>query len=175
MNGNPGPVWLAIRRAERICSRVLLTLSGAALLVLMALAGGNVLLRLLGKPSGAVYELAGFCGALVVSFALVEAQRRGAHVAVDIVYRRYPAKLRSWIRAGNSLLFGVFFVIMAWQVFCRGRIVRDAGEVSETLKLHFHPFMYCVSLGFAVLAFALFLDCVDVVRWGVGRDERVAG
>jgi len=34
----------------------------------------------------------------------------------------------------------------------------ESHEVSETLKIIYHPFIFSVSLGFAVLSFTLLLD-----------------
>jgi len=36
--------------------------------------------------------------------------------------------------------------------------IEKTGELSETLKIIFHPFVYCLALGFAALALTLFID-----------------
>ena len=44
----------------------------------------------------------------------------------------------------------------------------STGEMSETLKIAYHPFMFLVSLGFAVLALTILLDLIETV-WTRGE------
>ncbi len=40
--------------------------------------------------------------------------------------------------------------VVAWQIFVWGMKMRESGEVSETLKIIYHPFVFGVAVGFAV-------------------------
>jgi hypothetical protein len=42
--------------------------------------------------------------------------------------------------------------------------ISKSGEVSETLKIMFHPFIYSVSLGFAVFSLTLILDFLENLK-----------
>jgi hypothetical protein len=42
--------------------------------------------------------------------------------------------------------------------------ISNSGEVSETLKIVFHPIIYCVALGFAVFSLTLIIDFLKNFR-----------
>jgi hypothetical protein len=42
--------------------------------------------------------------------------------------------------------------------------IMRSGEVSETLKRGYHPFVFCVAIGFGVMSFTLMLDFISVFR-----------
>jgi len=43
-------------------------------------------------------------------------------------------------------------------------------ELSETLKIAYYPFVFLVSIGFAVLALTIFLDLIESF-WSRGEKE----
>ena len=63
----------------------------------------------------------------------------------------------------KCLICAVFFAIVTVQVFKWGMIIYRTGEVSETLKMIYYPFVWCVALGFAVLTFTLLIDFIFAV------------
>jgi TRAP-type C4-dicarboxylate transport system permease small subunit len=135
-----------------------MAVAGIAMVGLMLLASGNVILRMFGMPFAGTYELVGFLGALVIAFALGETQRRKDNVVVDIVsagYRPVAARLTD---AMQYLVTIAFFSIVAWRVFAYAGKVRETGELSETLKIIYHPVIYAVAFGFAMLALNLLVD-----------------
>lgn len=152
-----------LRQIDELMCRGGVVVSGVALVFLMGLTGANVLLRMAGMPLGAVYELAGYCGALAVAFSLADTQRAGGHITVDLFTPRLPAWLRKALSIGNALVFALFFLLMAYQVWRRGLTVRQSGEVSETLKLAYYPFVFCVAGGFVMLVLSLLASAVRTV------------
>ena len=147
-----------------------MALAGVAVLALMFLASGNVILRMFGRPFSGTYELVGFLGALVIAFALGETQRRRDNVVVDIVssnYRPLAARMMDVLQYAATI---TFFSIVAWRMFLYAGKVSETGEVSETLKVAFHPVVYAVAFGFAVLALNLAVDLV--ARMTASREDR---
>jgi len=144
-------------------NKLLMVFGGLALLGLMVLATANVVLRIFGRPFSGTYELVGFLGALLIAFALGFTQKRKDHIVVDIVSRKFPAWLARPMDALKFLAETVFFAIVAWYVFQLGLRVREDGEVSETLKIAYHPFIYAVAAGFGLLALNLFVDFLITV------------
>jgi hypothetical protein len=57
----------------------------------------------------------------------------------------------------------VFFAVIAWVIFRWGMKIGGSGEVSETLKIAYYPFIYCVAVGFAFLCLTLLLDFLHTV------------
>jgi TRAP-type C4-dicarboxylate transport system permease small subunit len=150
-------------------NRILLVLGGIAVLALMTLATANVVLRIVYAPIRGTYELVSFFGALVIAFALGYTQKRKDHIIVDILTERFPKKLARTVDAFAYLVMTIFFTIVTWQVFVWGMKIWRTGELSETLKVIYHPFILAVGFGFGVLALTSLIDFLSkILKWKEG-------
>ena len=61
----------------------------------------------------------------------------------------------------SHALILVFFSIVSWQTLVYGKRLLVTGELSETLKIAYYPFVFLVGIGFAVLALTSFLDLIE--------------
>jgi len=131
-----------------------------AVLLLMSIATVNAFMRLpfLKTTWRGAYETVGFLGAIVIAFALGYTQKRKDHIVVDILTEKFPKRVNRILDGINYFITTIFFAIVSWQVFVWGMKISKSGEVSETLKIMFHPFVYSVSLGFAVFSLTLIID-----------------
>jgi len=130
-----------------------------AVLLLMSLATVNVVARFFfNAPYRGAYELVGFLGAIVIAFALGYTQKRKDHIVVDILTEKFPKRVNKILDGVNYFITTIFFAIVSWQVFVWGMKISKSGEVSETLKIIFHPFVYSVAVGFAVFSLTLIID-----------------
>ena len=157
-------------RIDNLLGRILLVLSGAAVLALMLLATGNVVLRIFHAPYRGTYEIVSFLGAIGVAFALASTQRGKGHIVVDILSSRYSRPVRRLVDALSAAISSIFFGIVAWQVLVWGGRIMAAGEVSETLKIIYHPFVFGVAAGFGILSLTCLLDIPRTFR----KDEEAA-
>jgi TRAP-type C4-dicarboxylate transport system permease small subunit len=141
-------------------NRVLMVVGSVAVLLLMSIATVNAFLRIpfIKSTWRGAYETVGFLGAIVIAFALGYTQKRKDHIVVDILTEKFPKRVNRVLDGINYLITTIFFAIVSWQVFVWGMKISRSGEVSETLKIMFHPFIYSVSLGFAVFSLTLSLD-----------------
>jgi TRAP-type C4-dicarboxylate transport system permease small subunit len=153
-------------KIDNLLGRTLLVMSGAAVLALMLLATGNVVLRIFHAPFRGTYEIVSFLGAIGVAFALASTQRRRGHIVVDILSSRYPPPVKRFVDALSAAISSVFFSIVAWQVLVWGSRIMAAGEVSETLKVIYHPFVFGVAAGFGLLSLTCLLDIPRAFRKG---------
>ena len=134
---------------------------GVSLLALTLLATMNVVLRVFQVPVGGTYEVVSFLGAIVTAGALGYTQKRKDHIVVDILSEKFPAPVKRVLDRVSYILILVFFSIVSWQTFVYGRRLMVTGEMSETLKIAYYPFVFLVSLGFAVLALTILLDLIE--------------
>ena len=125
---------------ERYACWVALAVAGVLLVALVLLSGGNVALRMAGRPSGGSYELSGFAGALVGALALAEAQRRQGLVQIDIFTRRMSPRVLTVLAVLNACIGMSLIAILAIQLMQRARVLLAAGELSETLKIPYPIF-----------------------------------
>jgi TRAP-type C4-dicarboxylate transport system permease small subunit len=151
-------------KIDGFLGRVLLALSGAAVLALMLLATGNVVLRIFHIPFRGTYEIVSFLGAIGVAFALASTQRQKGNIVVDILSSRYPRPVKRLVDAISAAISALFFGIVAWQVSVWGTQIMGAGEVSETLKVVYHPFVFGVATGFGLLTLTCLLDIPRAFR-----------
>jgi TRAP-type C4-dicarboxylate transport system permease small subunit len=152
-----------LEKIRDLLDKAFLVLGGVAVLALMALATGNVCSRVLGMPYRGAYELVAFLGAVVTAFALGYTQRKKSHIVVDILTETFSKRVKR-ILDGISYFIGmVFFALISWVIFRWGIRIAGSGEVSETLKIAYYPFIYCVALGFAFLWLTLLLDFLNTL------------
>ena len=157
-----------LEKCNDFLNKIMLILGGIAVLALMLLATSNVTLRIFHVPFRGTYEIVGFLGAIVIAFALGYTQKRKDNIVVDILTEKFPKKINRVLNAISYFSTMVFFAIIAWQVLIWGIKLFRAGELSETLKIIFYPFVFSVALGFAVLSFTLLIDFLKTVH---GRKE----
>jgi len=151
------------RIAESI-RKLLMILAAGALLGVTLLATSNVVLRVFRVPVSGTYEIVSFLGAIVTAGALGYTQKRKYHIVVDILSDKYPPRLKWAVDCLSYTIMFFFFCVISWQTMRYGRRLVLAGEVSETLKIPFQPFVYAVAVGFGVLALTILLDLIEICR-----------
>ena len=139
-------------------NKILMILGGIAVMALMLLATGNVILRIFSMPYKGTYEIVSFLGAVVIAFALGFTQKRRDNIVVDILTNKYPKELQNLVDKIADLVIMIFFALVCWQIYVWGIKIVESREVSETLKIPFHPFVFAVAIGFAILSFTAFID-----------------
>jgi TRAP-type C4-dicarboxylate transport system permease small subunit len=142
--------------------------AGAALVAMMVMVNANVMLRPMGKPIWGTFEIVGFLGSIVLSFALLQTTFNRSHMAVEVVTSRLPAGLRTGLHFFNRLVGILVMVLVAWQSLRYGTQVWKTGEVSPTLKMPFHPFLWGIAVAFGLAALVIL---VDILRYPVRRQK----
>jgi TRAP-type C4-dicarboxylate transport system permease small subunit len=156
-----------LERLSALLRKLLMIAGGVALLALTLLATANVALRIVRAPVGGAYEVVSFLGAVVTAGALGYTQKRKDHIVVDILSDRFPGPVKRALDGTGYALTLVLFSIVSWQTFVYGTRLWQTGELSETLKIAYHPFVFLVCVGFAVLALTLLLDLLETL-WKKG-------
>lgn len=141
---------------------------GVSLLALTLLATMNVALRIFRVPVGGTYEVVSFLGAIVTAGALGYTQKRKDHIVVDILSDKFPGAVKRVLDRVSHALILVFFSVVSWQTFVYGKRLLRTGELSETLKIAYYPFVFLVGIGFAVLALTILLDLIETA-WTRGE------
>ncbi len=144
--------------------RVANILACACVIVMMLLSTADVIMRFFGKPIPGTYELVGFLGTLVVSFALAFTSIEKGHIAVEILVNRFPQRIQFAIESFSNLLGSLLFGLIAWQAFIYAADIRRSGEVSLTLQMPVFPFIYGIAAGCALLGLLLITDLVKSLR-----------
>jgi TRAP-type C4-dicarboxylate transport system permease small subunit len=160
---------MGLERLSELLRKGMMIVGGVSLLAITLLATMNVALRMFQVPVSGSYEVVSFLGAIVTAGALGYTQKRKDHIVVDILSDKFPSKVKRVLDRVSYLLILVFFSIVSWQTFVYGKRLMRTGELSETLKIAYYPFVFLVGIGFAVLALTSFLDLIETF-WT--REER---
>lgn len=162
-----------VRLLETVCnhlSRALLALGGVMLVAMMLLACANMFMRgAMNDPIRGTYEIMGFLGALVCALALAPTQIKKGHIALTMFQGKLPRPVERAVDAFSHLACGIFFALVAWRTALYALSLIEFGELSEDLHIVFHPFVFAVAAGCAVLALTLF---TDLLRTITGGDEQ---
>jgi TRAP-type C4-dicarboxylate transport system permease small subunit len=148
----------SLEKASIFLNKILMVVGGVAVLALMALATINVGLRVFGTPFRGTYEFVGFFGAIVIAFALGYTQKRKGHIVVDILTEKFPKQINRVLDGISYFVTMIFFAVVSWQIFVWGIKIWRSGEVSETLKIIYYPFIFSVGVGFAIFSLTLIVD-----------------
>lgn len=139
-------------------------LACVAVIAMMLLSAADVALRLFGKPIPGAYELVGFLGTIVVSFALAFTSMEKGHIAVEILVEKLPLRAQLAIEAFCNLIGALLFGLIAYQAFLYALDLRKSGEVSPTLQMPSYPFIFGIAAGCALLGLLLFFDFIKSLR-----------
>lgn len=146
--------------------------AAAAVVGMMLLTCADILLRLFRRPIPGTYEMVGLLGAVFAAFSLAYTSYHRGHIAVDFLVQKLPPRGQTAFEAGNSLVAAAFFAFVARQCIIYGRQLRDVGEVSMTLQVPLHPFVYGIAAGCGLLAAVLLLGGVRALLDLSAREPR---
>lgn len=153
----------SLNRLNNYLTEVFALLGGVALFLMMAVSVANMTMRFFGKPLGPAYELVGFLGAITVSMPLGYAQVKKSHIAVDILSSKFSPQLRKFVTAIGLLLGAIFFGLSSWQVGSFANTMRLSGELSETTKMSYYPYVYAVAAGCALMVLSMITDFINLI------------
>lgn len=133
-------------------NRWLVLSAGVFLVVMVVLTCANIGLRIVWLPVRGTFELMGFLGALVTALSLGYTQAQRGHIAVDVLINTFPPVVRRLLGLINSAVCAGFFALVAWQLAEKAAVLRQTGELTETLRVPYYPFTYGAAAGCGVLA-----------------------
>lgn len=143
-------------------NQIMLWIGGASLIFMIILTCVNIFLRILWTPVKGTFELMSFFSAIVAAFALGYTQMQRGHTGIDLIVNLFSTRTRRTLHGINNLILTAFFCILGWQLMAWGTTLRRAGEVTETLRIVFYPFVYGVGVGCFGIALVLLVELLKV-------------
>ena len=144
-------------------------LACAAVIAMMLLSTADVVLRMFGKPIPGTYELVGFLGTIIVSFALAFTTMEKGHIAVEILVEKLPQRAQFAIETFTNFVSFLVFGLIAYQAFIYALDIKKSGEVSLTLQMPIYPFIFGMALGFGLLFLMLIADFIKSLQRTVSK------
>jgi TRAP-type C4-dicarboxylate transport system permease small subunit len=128
-------------------NEILMKIAGLCFIFMVGITCADIILRIIWKPILGTVELVMYANAVTVAFALGATQIKKGHIAVDILVNSFSKKTNKIIRFINSFLCGAFFVLVAWQITKYATTLFRTGELSETLRFPYYPYVYATAFG----------------------------
>lgn len=139
--------------------------AAVALVGMMLLTCADVIMRRsFNQPIPGAYEIVSLLGALLIAFALAYTTAQKGHIAVEFVIQKFSKKTQRAIDAVNHLLGITLFGILAWQSVLYAMDLRASGEVSMTVQIPIHPFVFGIAIGCVLVSLVLVLDFSKSLR-----------
>jgi TRAP-type C4-dicarboxylate transport system permease small subunit len=154
---------LYLEKMSIFLNKLFFGFAGITLIGMVLLTCTNILLRCVWLPVKGVYEFMGFFGAIVTAFALGYTQMKRGHVGIDIVVNQFSARTQRILNGINYFICMAFFALAGYQIAVWGTTIWRTGEVTETLRIIFYPFIYGVALGCFILCMVFLVDLLKVL------------
>jgi TRAP-type C4-dicarboxylate transport system permease small subunit len=137
----------------RVVSRVSGYVATAFMMVLMLLTVVDVFLRyFFSAPITGATEVSRLLMIIIVFPALGWAAIDRAHIRVDLVVSRIPARVQAIIGSITFFIGLVTFCIITWQSFLEAAVVN---RQTSLLHISFTPFYWVMSAGFTIFCLAI--------------------
>ena len=150
---------------SRVCDRI----AQCAVVAMMLIVVGNILSRIFWRPIYGTYDVVMLLGSILVSFALGYCAVRRGHIAVDLVIALFPQRVQAIIDSITGILSVGIFAIIAWRCWVYGTDMWERGEVTMSVYIPVHPFIFGVGFGCAVLCIVVLVDLIKAMDKAVQK------
>ena len=162
-----------LEKFVNLINKLFVLIAGTFLILMMLLTCADIISRLAGTPIKGSIELISFFGAVTATFALAYTQIKKDHICVTVLVDKYPPAVKKIAGITNDLICMLFSIIAAVQIAGIGRMAFSSGEITETLRITFYPFVYAAAAGFAVLVLVFLTELIKVVVEGFTKEPTV--
>jgi len=140
----------------------LLLLGAVGMLVSMALGVADVVgTEFLGRPVPGALEVTESTMVLIVFGALAHAQKRRAHIRVELLYGVAGPRTRAFMDVTTHLAALVFFALLTWQGIGEFRYSWEMREATMgTIRFPLYPARLLLVVGAALLVLQLVVDLI---------------
>jgi TRAP-type C4-dicarboxylate transport system permease small subunit len=146
-------------KKRRSFSTYLSYIGNVALAAMMLLATVDVIGRyFFNSPVLGAYEVTEYLMLIMVFSFLALAQSAKAHISVDIVFNRLPARLRPVLERLNHLICLLMMIMVSWMSVQRIWELKRTGEQSVLLKIPDYPFAIFLVIGCLAFCIEFFKD-----------------
>jgi TRAP-type C4-dicarboxylate transport system permease small subunit len=160
------------RTQKRPFSTYLSYIGNAALAFMMLLTTVDVVGRyFFNSPVLGAYEITEYLMLIMVFSFLALAQSKKAHINVDIVFNRLPARLQRAFERFNHIVCLLMMILITWKSAERIMELKKTGEASLLLKIPDYPFAIFLVIGCLVFCIEFFKDAFRSRHCDAGQEK----
>lgn len=158
------------RRINRAVSIWLERVGIVALLFMMGVTCADVLgTKILLRPINGAIDVVQISQAIGIAFAIASIQILGKNVRVDYFVDRMSPFKQAIIECINNVLMFLLFALITWRLFVLGHSFQIAREVTGTLYLPFHPFVYGAAIACIPVCLVFLVEFLNSLTKAVKR------
>jgi TRAP-type C4-dicarboxylate transport system permease small subunit len=148
----------------KIVSKVLNSIAGIAVTLMMLLTVTDVFLRAGGHPIIGTFEIVALLLALVIGFGIPQVSIDRGHVYMEFLLEKLSKKGRNVMNTFTRVLCLLLFAFIGCNLFNVGARFHASGEVSPTIKIPFYPVTYGVAVCCLLECCVFVFDIVKIWR-----------
>ena len=148
----------------KIVSKVLNSIAGIAVTLMMLLTVTDVFLRAGGHPIIGTFEIVALLLAIVIGFGIPQVSLDRGHVYMEFLLERMSKKGRNVMNTFTRVLCLGLFAFIGINLFNVGARFHASGEVSATIKIPFYPVAYGVAICCLLECCVFIFDIVRIWR-----------
>jgi len=145
-------------------SKVLNSIAGGAVTVMMLLTVADVLLRAGGRPIIGTFEIVALLLALVIGFGIPQVSLDRGHVFMEVLVEKLSKKGKNIMYTFTRVLCLGLFAFIGINLFNVAARFHSSGEVSATIKIPFYPVAYGVAVCCLLECCVFIFDIVRIWR-----------
>lgn len=142
----------------------LFTISGVALVIMMAVTLVDVVMRSFGRPIVGSVELISFFGALAIGFAIPYTSWTKGHILVDFVLEKLSSRSRTIMLCVTRLVGIALFLLAGYNFILFGLDMLRSNQVSGAFKLPLYPVAFGLALSCFLQTATLCCDFYRVIQ-----------
>jgi len=140
-------------------SRTLNTVGGGLLIIIVLLTVADVAMRrLFNSPIRASMELVEMLVGTVIFFSLGYCAIKGAHIAIDILIKKFPRRIYSVTIVIMDLISVLMCGILSWRLVEYSIGLHETNTITVILQMPTYVFGIMGALGYTVLTLAYLID-----------------
>lgn len=139
-------------------------LGAVALFFMMLLTTADVAGRyLFNSPIIGAFELTEYLVLILIFSFLCNAQSHKDHVSVDLLFQKFPKKIRDIANILNHVACLLLTALIVWMSFLKALELKEVGEASPNLVIPDYPFVFFLVAGCVVLCLEYLSDIIGMV------------
>ncbi len=158
-----------LRRALDVVVHLAAWCGALALVLALATVVADVIGRALGAPVYGARDVVSMAGVFVVFGGMALAHIRGAHVAVDVFERHFPAAFNRLLTPLGHALGAAVFVLIARELWKAVELARLLRMSTNLLFLPRAPFLMAMAVLAAICAASMALRAIETALDGSKR------
>jgi TRAP-type C4-dicarboxylate transport system permease small subunit len=148
----------------RFISKLLNSIAGIAVTLMMLLTVADVLLRAGGHPIIGTFEIVALMLALVIGFGIPQVSLERGHINMDFLLEKLPGRAKNVLNTFTRVLCLMLFGFIGYNLFNVGARFHASGEVSPTIQIPFYPVAYGVAICCLLECCVFLFDIVKIWR-----------